>query len=691
VAGWNGQASRRRPFPYDAYISNTRVMLDPGQDGNLVGTKSKTLDQIAPTNYEYGSANPFLERTESWNELYGGMGELLQPEQRPRRYQYAQRADLSVDGYWMKGPNFENHVETITGAGEIRQFVKALHNGIETIFAVCQNGVWVRLGDGNWGVSLTSTTSVPLSVSINPQQGARFKGAGGVTGDYLWLGVSAGNFWVYNGTLWAAGTSGQGPLNPINASDPQVRYIERVGNELWVAGDYWVAKVEEDPLDRTKWAGAIYIGDQTSKITYLKALNNVLYIFKTDGIYTISTAGVDQELFPTLRNKISPLNGRNAAVWMNRMWFSFQDDVYTIDTNGMIEPDGLERMLENVSEVRGRLVASAGHNTWFNYELYYNSYTGKSYLVKHGTWIENPDQQGSIHFTDSHHGSLAEWSKQATCMQVMPNLGLNGNDRLYVGFADGTLEWCVLPLSSPNPANDVACEYTAQDSYVYLPIHHANFQADNKFWRGISIPGPHITATEYAVIEYKHDLINPSGTWLTLHPEDPNFTLPAMRHNWPTVNPIYSRSILIRVKLVRDVAHGSPVNQTPVLQGINIHEAIRPEVSLEYLFSIKAGSYLPRHNGTVDRRRGSLIRDEILAAASQVGAVLVRLTDGTTQEMVIIDYKESTIPKQKRRDIGFLIQLTCLQIKAFTNIAVESGITYGTLERYTLGQLENLL
>lgn len=706
---WNGQASKRRPWPYDAYIGNVRVMLAASQDGTLIGTKSKTLDQIAPTNYEYGSANPFLERTESWNELYGGMGELVQPETRPRRYQYATRADLSVDGYWMKGPNFENHVETVDpGAGEVRQLIKALRGGIETIFAICQNGVWARTSDGVWSPSLTVNTTLSLPITVFPQSAVRFKGAGGSTNDYLWLGCSSGNYYRFDGTSWSLGSNVQGPLNPTNGLDPQARYCERVGNELWVAGDYWVSKVEEDPTDRSKWAGAIYIGDQTSKITYLKAINNVLYIFKTDGVYTISSAGIDQELFPTLRNKQTPTNGLNAAVWMNRMWFSFQDDVYTIDVNGQIQPDGLERMLENVSDVRGRLVATAGHNTWFNYEVYYNVYTGASYLVKHGTWVESPNAEASIHFTDSHHGSLAEWQKQATCMQILPNLHPTGNDRLYVGFANGTVEWCVLPRSTPNPANDLNCEFTGLDSIVYLPVHHANFQADNKFWRGISVPGPHITATEYVQVDYRYDLVNPGTFWERLsvpadpptdpvthevRPPDDKFMMPGKRLNWPTIQPIYSKNILLRVHLIRDLTATppSPLNFTPVIEGVNIHEAIRPEISLEYLFSIDCKSYLPRHNGTVDRRRGSKIRDDLLALTSDIGAVLVKLPDGTTQEMLITDYKESMIPKEKRRDMGFSVQIKALQMKTYSNIAVESGITYATLEKHTFADLETLL
>jgi len=691
---WAGQASRRRPWPYDAYIGTTKVILDPGQDGNLVGQKSKTLDQIAPTSYEYGSANPFAERTEDWTELYGGMGELVQPTTHPRRYMWAQRLDASINGFWMKGPLLHSEALPIT-AGEIRQFVKALHGGAETLFAICQNGVYRRVGDNNWVASLTTATSPALPLTgYYPQKAVRFKGRGS-TGDYLWLGISAGNVWYYNGTTWVQVAGAAGPLNALDSNDGQARYLERVGDELWAAGDYWVTKVEEEPDLRAKWSGVIYIGDQSAKITWLASIGTVLYIFKEDGIYTISTAGTDQELFPALRVKRSVDNGRNATPWMNKLWFNFQDNTYTIDEQGQIDPDGLEQMLENFSNVRGNWIAGAGHNTWFMYELYYNPFIRSSFLVKHGTWIEQNTQQGSTQFTNAHHGSIAEWAKKATSCYIVSGVHTTGNDRLYVGFEDGSLEWCVLPQASPNPALDTACEFTSQDSWMYLPIHHANFQADNKFWRGVSMFGPHLTSTEYCEIEYRYDLVNPIGNWVKLTPatgtaDPPKFTTASQRVDLPGANPIFSKAIWFRIKLCKHPTL-SPVNQTPVVTGLSIHEAVRPGIALQYAMSIKAGSYVPKHNGTVDRRRGGLLRDNLLAETTKVGASLIKLPDGITQEMMIIDFKESMIPKHKRRGTDFLIELTAIQLKALTNVAISTGLTYATLERFTLGQLEELL
>src|SRR5262245_1577934 len=112
--------TRRRPWPYDAYfMPNTtttdfrrsvKILLLPDKDGALISEEARTLDATAPVDYTYSSANPYKERTSEWQHLYGGFGQAVAPDGTPRRYWYGWKADLSVNGMWMKGPCFENHL-----------------------------------------------------------------------------------------------------------------------------------------------------------------------------------------------------------------------------------------------------------------------------------------------------------------------------------------------------------------------------------------------------------------------------------------------------------------------------------------------------------------------------------------------------------------------------------------------------
>jgi len=671
-------------------------MLLPDQNGNLLGRKTRTLDQSAPTTFEYGSANPMKERTFIWGKLYSGLGQSLAPvaPEIPRRYHYAENADCSIDGKAMKGPKFSTHVTTIhAAAGEVRQFIIALHGGVETLFAICQWGVWRRTSDSVWTASLYPNTTIGggiLPPGQELQQAARFKYRGAGSVDALYVTSSNGNLWQYDGATWIQAASAAGPGTA--ALNGEARYIERVGDELWVAGDHWVVKVEDNPMDRTKYAGVIYIGDQSTKITWLRQIGNTLYIFKEDGVYTVSELGLDQELFPTLRGRLSPNNGKNASVWINQMWIPFGGQTYRIDPSGNLTPDGLEQLLDNTSPIKGHMVAGAGHNTWFFYELYYNPASGDSYLLKHGSWVDDGSGKNTMFLQTAHHGWLAHWDKRGTAIGIASNIHVGGNDRLYVGFSNGTVEWCVLPQSGPNPATDPNCEFTEQDSYIYYPTHHSSFQADNKLYRGITVGSTHLTNSEWAEFSYRLDLTNPSAAWTTLFDASEKFTVTGQRKEFPSDPAVYGRAIQMRAKLVKDPSLGvSPVNRTPILEGIAVHEQIRPSISLEYTFTINANSFCARHDGTVDRRRGSVIKQALLSTSAVIGPVPILLPDGTLQEMTITDYQEILPIWLKRRDLEYVVQLTAIQLATITESQVASGLTYETLELYDYGELELVL
>ena len=700
----NTTSSRRRPYPYDMYVGTVRVMLEPEADGNLVAQKTKTLDSSAPVDFTYSSANPFKERTFEWTKLFGGFGQTVEPDTVPRRYEHGEFVDTSINGLIMKGPRFETHTATIAAtAGEVRQLIFALHGGVETLFAICQNGVYRRVAGtpDTWAASLIHVAlggSLPDAQTC--QSALRYKHRDTTTPanevDGLYLGTSSGNLWQYNGTTWSEAVLAQGP--GLGATQGEARWLEKTGDELWVAGDYWVVKLNNgaDPMARTSWAAPIWIGDKSARITFLRMIDNSVYIFKEDGIYTVSDTGIDQEVFPTLRGKRGLRNGRNATVWLDKIWIPYGDQTFTLDGSGNLKADGMEQMLENSSDIRGRWAAGAGHNTWFLYEIYYNEQTTTSHLVKHGTWIDQPSANalpGLAQFADAHHGALYSWDKEATSCFVASGIHANGRDRLYVGFADGTVEWCILPRNTPNPAEDGVCEFTTQTSYVYLPLHHAGYRADYKHYRGISVVGPNVTNTEWVEVEYRTDIVNEFADWMPVDVADPYYTLPNQRKNFALETAPFGQAIQLRVKLLKDPTPGaSPAHASPIIDGIAVHQAIRPAMSLEYVFSVRAASFLPKLNRTTDRRRGSQIREAILAECAKIGPVAVRLPSGEVEELTLIDYRESAKNRMNRRDHEWLIQVTGIQLRTLSqSITAPSGLTYATLETYTVGQLESII
>lgn len=684
--------SKRRPYPYDMYVGDVKVMLELQADGNLVTSKTKTLEATAPIDYTYSSANPYKEKAFEWQELFGGFGQTVAPTSgQPRRYSHSIKCDLSIDGLWMKGPNFEDHVETVgASAGEVRQLIWALHGGAETLFAICENAIYRRVADGNWTISLSDVTLA----GARPQQAMRFKHRGTSPVDALYVGVSSGGLWKYDGAAWSTPAAAAGP--GVGVANSEARYIERVNDELWVAGDYWVMNVKDNPVTRANWSAPFYVGDDSCKITWLKQLNDSLFIFKEDGIYTIDQDGDVHELFPTLRNKNNVANGRNAAVWLDKLWFTFGDQTFTMDANATLEPDGMEQMLENTSEVHGSWRAGAGHNTWFFYEFYYAADQNKSHMIKHGTWVEENSNQatpGVAQFAEAHHGSVYDWpEKRVTCAEVVANASVSGNDRMYVGFSDGSVQWAYLPKDSPNPADDPICEFTNDDSYVYLPIHHSGFRADNKLFHAVTAMGPRLNTEEWVEVEYRLDTANPLAEWTLVNPDTPEFTLPSQRLPFttdPVSDAVYGKLAQFRVHLKTNPGSG----QTPVIEGIAIHESIRPSFSRDFTFSVKVASHLPRHDGMVDRRRGTIIRDQLLQECARTRPVAVTMPTGEIEKLTIIDYRDSAAAYGKRWDHEWLLQIQAIQLGTISGEDTEpiTGLTYATLETYTLGELESII
>lgn len=689
--------SRQRPWPYDAYVSDVKIMLVPEENGQLVSKKSKTLEATAPITYAYSSANPYKERTSIYELMFAGMGLSESDTASPRRYSHATNADLSIDGRWMKGPLF--HEETIhASAGDVLYFIKALHSGSEVLFAICQNGVWRRTSDGNWSPSLTDSSLTPttnLPTGQNPQQAVRFKGRYTSGIDGLYVATDSGYLWQYTGSAWVQASSTEGPGV---ATDPgEARYIERVDDELWVAGDYWVMKAEADPLLRASWGAPIYIGDQSGKITGIKQLDNSLHVFKEDGWYTINTDGESQEIFPHLRTSRSLTNGKQAKVWLSQMWVTFGGQLYRLSSNGTVEMDGLEMLADNTSPVRGKYVAGSGHNAWFMYEFYYNEINNTTYMIKHGAWATDPEQaaQAQAQYIDVHNGALCEWNAEVTGVEVIPGVHDATNDRLYVGFSDGTCQWMVLPRNSYDPARDAECEFTDQDSYVYVPLHHAGFKADNKLWQGISVYGTALSTTEWVEAEYRLTQFD-TEDWTTLidvaNDDLQKFTISGQRLNFPITPPVYSKIIQLRFKLCKDPdLADSPVQLSPIVTGVAIHESVRPTLELEYTFNIAASSFLAKRNGTVDRRRGVAIRDALRDIAAEIGLITITLPDGEEEEVAVVDFDDAIGSTQKRRDLEYMIRMSFIQVRTLTPVAQETGVTYEQLEQYTLDELEAII
>jgi hypothetical protein len=671
--------SRRKPWPYDLIIQGDPVILRPQESGIFIGRKMQTLANVAPITYDYSSQPVYSERTYAFRRIRGGYGERVQRSPTPTRYYYAINADLSIGGLQIKGPLF--HVAMPPSTGPVRFFIDAVDptfvppddypEGWPPLVTFAGAGRYVlkRTGDNpaDWTISKDLGTYDPgdaVLVDDEAIKAVRFWPAGSGQVDSLYVVTKSGALWQFDGSTWAL-------------SEQQAFTIAVLRDELWIAdGKNTVRKCTASPLLAANWDAQIIIGDQSQVVTNLECLDNQLYIFKTNGVFTLNPDTSANEKFPSFRQQPLPRNGVNAMPWLSRLWFGYGDGYYWMDNSGNLTPTGPNLLVENNSEVQGEVAAFAGHASWFGYFAVYNGGpsaagpVGDSYLVKHGTWM-NPDEASTSNyqFFEVPNGALKKWSTKRILSLYVSDAAQN-NTRLYAGFEDGSIEWCLLPRNTPNPAHpDSGCEFTDQDSFVYWPLHHAMFQADAKHYRGFSAFGPMINQNNYVEVEYRLNQASVEnvipGPWVPLGVP---FLFSGQRNDLD--GNVFGYAIEVRHNL-------KSINQrTPVLEGMALHEAVRPALQLEYTWTVNARRYLARRDGVIDHRTPWQIREVCLQAAAAVGAVEVYLPEEGLQAISVVDYSEALSPVTKRYGVEWDIAMKGVQFRTFTY--------YGTWDRVEL-------
>lgn len=672
--------SRRRPWPYDLIVQGTPVILRPQENGLMIGRKLQTLANVAPITYDYSSQPVYAERTYAFRRIRGGYGERVQRAPAPSRYYYGLNVDLSIGGLQMKGPLLHEILPPSTGM--ILWFLDAQDDDnneplvpspvnpfmgyTPSTFAGAGRFVLKRTGDAPdaWTVSKDFGQYDPgdgVLVDDLALKAVRFWPAGSGQKDCMWVATKSGGLWKFDGTTWTKSAQPAYTLAVLR-------------DELWIStGRNTVRKTTADPLTAGNWDAEIIVGDQSQPITNLECLDNQLYIFKQNGVFTINPDTTINDKFPSFRQQPRPRNGVNAAPWLGRMWFGYGDSYYWMDNSGGLTPTGPNLLVENNSEVQGEVTAFQGHASWFGYYGVWNEANECSYLVKHGTWVNTEEAQtANYQFYEVPNGALKKWAGKHLLSLYVSDSTPGLNSRMYCGFEDGSIEWFLLPYGTPNPAHpDSGCEFTDEESWVYWPLHHAMFQADAKAYRGFSAFGPRIGANNTVRLQYRvaqqfaEMPPDQQAPWIDLGRV---FTFSGERIDLE--DNVFGYAIEVR--------HGleSTSLSTPVLEGMALHEQVRPALQLEYTFTVNARRYLARRDGVIDHRTPWQIREACLQWAAAIGSVEAVMPDEGVQAISIVDYSEALAPVTKRYGVDWDIAMKGIQFRTLT--------IYGTWDRVGL-------
>lgn len=651
-------SSRKSPYPDDLKIGTYGLMT---VDGSLIGRKTQTLENVAPTEQAYDSAPIYKERTFPFRPRQG-MGERVQSSHTSRRYRYMLNAQI-VGGLLGKGPL--THTLTPATTGSIRDFVEALHSSALTQFILAGENVLRRSGDSNGTQTVSETRAGNTATS-----GIRFRGAYASPVDALYVAWSDGVLRQYNGATWASATLPAGFL-------PQL--LEKVGDELWLADptNSVVRKVTGDPLLAASYSGAIQVGDPSVQITGMRQIDNRLVIFKADGsMFTLNADGSDNDLFPGLRFTIDSTTARTVQAGLDGLWFRIGPSFYKLSMLGgpTLTPIGPERLRGNDSEVQGPVQAFSFWGTLVGFAATY--YGSNSYLWSYGDWQIPADGSAQAQFVDQWNGALVKWTgKQVTATRIS---GIASPDtRLYVGFSDGSYDYIKLV---PNPfASGSGAEFTLASSKIYPPLHHAMFQADWKATNGYSVFGPLLNATDYVQIGYRMDGDTSAYTGLP-----GSFTSTGQRLD--TADAPVGHTLDVEVTLVN-----TTTADTPIVEGVAIHESVRPALKRDFSGTINAVSHAARRDGSTARLSAEQIRDVVLQAAGAPTAVTITLPDELVEGLSFFGYQETLLPRGQRNGLGWRIDWQATEFKTNTvtgTVGRLKGVLVGDLSGIRIVQLK---
>lgn len=650
-------SSRKSPWPDDIKIGTTGLMT---VDGSMVAKKTQTLENVAPTEQQYSSAPVYKERTFAFRPTRG-MGERIQSSHTSKRYRYMINCQC-VGGLFGKGPL--THTLTPATTGSIRDFVEGLHSSTLTQFILAGENVLRRSGDTNGTQTVSETRAGNTATSA-----VRFKGAYASPVDAVYVAWSDGVLRQYNGATWASATL-PGSFLP--------QFLEKVGDELWLADptNSVVRKLTADPLLSGSYSGAFQVGDTSVQITGMRQIDNRLVIFKADGsMFTLNADGSDNDLFPGLRFTIDSTTARTVQAGLNALWFRIGPSFYKLTMIGgpVLTPIGPERLRQNDSEVQGPVQAFTFWGTLVGFGATY--YGSNSYLWSYGDWQIPAEGDAIAQFVDQWDGALVKWTgKQVTAMRIS---GIASPDtRLYVGFSDGSFDWIKLV---PNPlASGSGAEFTLASAKMYPPLHHAMFQPDWKTTNGYSAFGPVLSATDYVQIGYRMDGSSAAYTAL-------GGSLTATGQRLDTPNGTVGHQLDTEITLVNTTTADSPI-----LEGIAIHESVRPALKRDFAGAIDARSHVARRDGSTSRLTAEEIHDLVLQAAGAPGAVTLSMPDETTQPLSFFGYQDTLLARGQRNGLGWRIDFQATEFKTNTvhgTVGRLKGVLVGDLKGVLVGQL----
>lgn len=275
---------------------------------DLIGNSPHVVDD-----QPLGPSGAIVFTMDDWSDGMLSIEEGLQYRQGMRKYVSSTGGDAAFPGQVIV-QSVASQLSVGSGATQIGEVIKQLDfvpsgGTINTYLIANNSGNVFRITNpgttNNWTI-VDNPGSVPTDLVVH--------------GGFIATAYDTGYSRSPNGTVWTASTTDADAFGTLNQN------IYRADENIVYGAT---------ALDGS-WDAGTVIGDNNSDINSLLALEQILMVGKTDGIYTVDAEGTSVQMTPELRTQ------RNANIAPVRAVATFNGDYYFRTLNGMIQISGAD-------------------------------------------------------------------------------------------------------------------------------------------------------------------------------------------------------------------------------------------------------------------------------------------------------------------------------------------------------------
>jgi len=637
-----------KPNPYDIILAGKGYMLarseQLGRGGRAWQVTSQGASIARQTEREsrYGNQPPNIELPVVWSTAHLGYGDERQVQE--GRYHYAVGVDARFPEMLIPGPYV-----TVVSTGLSENVTRFAEIGGKLLFLA---GRYVKEFASNDGINAErDLTAGKAGVDMEVFNDCLYVGMAFGAGDFIHKRTAAG--------AWSQDNDVQAGYMTV-AKDRLCAQVS-VRKVSWVQGD-------DDPMDLTKWGGSYTVGESTSAITTLGALEDLLYIGKQDGLYAMDEDGIAPALTPELRAYRHADNCRNLRPWHGTVWVPHLRGL--LEYRSMGEQGNVVRSAQPARDclsenpVRGRITALAGDDRWLYAALYNGTDT---YLLAGRETTEQEAPLGRLIW----HPLAKVAGKRCDAMHISGLWTNPTNPRLFLG-AGADVAYIILPRDTDNPLADANCLF-ATSGHLCYSSNDSGVPATTKLYKSIEIDVEDADAYDYVEAFYRVDASGWTNAGRAATPGVTTFELDPYG--------IAGKTLEVRLNLVL-ASNTGRVKVRPVVA----RAAERPKTVDVITAVIRCSDGLRRNDGSPERRTGAEMLAELWALPSLGQSVpLVDVVGGKRQVLVQAPIDEREIEAESKKNPEVLATV------AMTVFSTQPTASAWTVVQFALGGVSQTL